>query len=235
MEADSRSVLVVGGGLVGLSAAVFLTWRGVPTVLVERQAGSSPHPRAIGYTPRTLELYRAVGLGPRIPQISPGFRLRRARVESLAGKWFEESAWTPEMTQTPDIEYSPCPGAGIAQDRLEPILRDRAIELGADVRLNTMLTDFKQGADGVVASLRNRDGSEYTLRATYLVAADGHRSPIREALGIGRDGRGHLRTLRSVLFRALSRSIFEWESGNSRSISRDSRPSSPPMAMVAGY
>ena len=40
------------------------------------------------------------------------------------------------------------------------------------------------------------------MRAAYLVAADGHRSPIREALGIGRDGRGHMRTVRSVLFRA---------------------------------
>ncbi len=202
MEADSTSVLVVGGGLVGLSAAVFLAWRGVPTVLVERHPGSSPHPRAIGYTPRTLELLRAVGLGPRIPQIPPGFRLRRARVESLAGKWFEESPWTPETRPAPDIEYSPCRGAALAQDRLEPILRDRAIELGADVRLDTSLTSFEQGTDGVVASLRHRDGSEYALRAGYLIAADGHRSPIREAMGIGRGGRGQLRTMRSVLFRA---------------------------------
>jgi putative polyketide hydroxylase len=202
MEPNSTSVLVVGGGLVGLSTAVFLAWRGVPTVLVERHPGSSPHPRAIGYTPRTMELFRAVGLGPRIPQIPPDFRLRRARVESLAGNWFEESPWTPETRSIPDIAYSPCQGAALAQDRLEPILRDRAIELGADIRLDTTLTDFKQDADGVVASLRHRDGSEYTMRAAYLVAADGHRSPIREALGIGRDGCGHLRTLRSVLFRA---------------------------------
>jgi putative polyketide hydroxylase len=202
MEAKTPSVLVVGGGLVGLSAAVFLAWRGVPTVLVERHPGSSLHPRAIGYTPRTLELFRAVGLGPRIPQTPPGLRLRRVKVESLAGKWFEETPWTPEAQQRPRMEYSPCTGAAIAQDRLEPILRDKAIELGADIRLSTELISFEQSAAGVVASLRNRDGSEYTLRADYLVAADGHLSPIREALGIGRGGRGHLRTVRSVLFRA---------------------------------
>ena len=39
----------------------------------------------------------------------------------------------------PEIEYSPCRAAAIAQDRLEPILRDEAIELGADVRLETEL------------------------------------------------------------------------------------------------
>lgn len=202
MKTDSTSVLVVGGGLVGLSAAMFLSWRGVPTVLVERHPGSSPHPRAIGYTPRTMELFRAVGLGPRIPQAPADFRLRRSRVESLAGQWFEETPWTPETRQGPKLEYSPCAGAALSQDRLEPILREKAIALGADIRLETELIGFEQNADGVVASLRSRDGREYAMRAAYLIAADGHRSPIREALGIGRKGRGHIRTLRSVLFRA---------------------------------
>ena len=80
MEAQPTSVLVVGGSLVGLSAAVFLAWRGGPTVLVERHPGSSPHPRAIGYTPRTMELFCAVGLGRRIPQVPPGTRRRPRRV-----------------------------------------------------------------------------------------------------------------------------------------------------------
>lgn len=209
METNSTSVLVVGGGLVGLSAAMFLAWRGVPTVLVERHADSSPHPRAIGYTPRTMELLRAVGLGSRVPQAPADFRLRRARIHSLAGEWFEESSWTPETHQGPRVEYSPCTGAAIAQDRLEPILRDKAAELGADIRLQTELVRFEQDADGVSALLRERGGREYTMRAAYLVAADGHRSPIRAALGIGRDGRGHMRTLRSVLFRAPLESYLQ--------------------------
>ncbi len=211
METSSTSVLVIGGGLAGLSAAMFLAWRKVPTVLVERHAGSSLHPRAIGFTARTMELYRAVGLGEQIPQVPPGFgRPRRLKVESLAGKWTtEESAWTPDKPGAkPDgdppakVDYSICTGAAIAQDRLEPILRTRAIELGADVRLSTTLMSFEQDVGGVTASLRRRDGSACTLRADYMIAADGHSSPIREGLGIGRDGRGHLRTIRSVLFRA---------------------------------
>ncbi len=211
METESTSVLVVGGGLVGLSAAMFLAWRGVPTVLLERHAGSSLHPRAIGFMTRTMELYRAVGLGPLIPQVPPGFgRPRRLKIESLAGKWAtEEIAWTPDKAgakadgQPPSrAEYSICTGAALAQDRLEPILRTKAVELGADVRLGTSLMSFDQDTGGVTASLRHRDGNEYTLRADYMIAADGHSSSIREALGIGRDGRGFLRTIRSVLFRA---------------------------------
>jgi putative polyketide hydroxylase len=210
-EETSTPVLIVGGGLAGLSAALFLAWRGVPVVLVEKHPGSSPHPRAIGFTTRTLELLRAVGIGARIPEVPLGHvRPRRVAVESLAGKWSAEAAWTPGEPAAsasadpprPAWGDSPCTGAGIAQDRLESILRDRAIELGADVRLNTELTSFAQDADGVVASLRTRDGRAYTLRADYLIAADGHSSPIREALGIGRRGHGFMQVVRSVLFRA---------------------------------
>jgi putative polyketide hydroxylase len=200
--ADSTSVLVVGGSLVGLSAAVFLAWRGVPVVVVERHPGSSPHPRAIGFTTRTLELYRAAGLGPQIPQVPPGLRLRRVKVESLAGKWHDEVPWGPEGERAPTVERSPCTGAALAQDRLEPILRDHAVTLGAEVRGETELVRLQEDADGIVATVRTRGGEEGEIRARYAVAADGHKSGVREALGIGRTGRGHLQTVRSVIFRA---------------------------------
>jgi 2-polyprenyl-6-methoxyphenol hydroxylase-like FAD-dependent oxidoreductase len=202
MQAHVTSVLVVGGSLVGSSAAVFLAQHGVPTVLVERHSGSSPHPRAIGYTARTLELFRSVGLGSRVPQAPANFRLIRARAHSLAGEWFEQTSWNPQERNEPAIEYSPCTGAAIAQDRLEPILRDRAIELGADLRLCTELSGFEQDAEGVTARLRDGNGQEYSMRAAYLIAADGAHSGIRSELGIARKGRGPIRTLRSVLFRA---------------------------------
>jgi hypothetical protein len=99
--------------------------------------------------------------------------------------------------------------AAIAQDRLEPILRARAIELGADIRLSTTLTSFEQDPAGVKAMLRCRDGQEQALRADYMIAADGSSSPVREALGIGRDGRGVLRRVRSVLFRAPLEAYLE--------------------------
>lgn len=204
-------ILIVGGGVAGLSAALFLAWRGVSTVLVERHAGSSLHPRAVGFTTKTLELLRAVGLEASIPQLPLGQgRPRRVAVESLAGTWSDEVPWTPDVapdvaaeTVTPPKDgYSPCTGSAIAQDRLEPILRDKAIELGADVRMNTTLVSFEQHEDGIAAVLRRRDGSEYTLDAGYMIAADGHASPVRAILGIGRGGHGLVRVMRSVVFRA---------------------------------
>src|SRR4029450_10077940 len=59
-------VFIVGGGLAGLSAAVFLAWRGIPSLVVERHADLLIHPRARGFNPRTMELYRQVGLEPAI-------------------------------------------------------------------------------------------------------------------------------------------------------------------------
>jgi 2-polyprenyl-6-methoxyphenol hydroxylase-like FAD-dependent oxidoreductase len=206
-------VLVIGGSLVGLSAAMFLAWQGVPTILIERHAGSSPHPRAIGYPSRTMELFRAVGIDKDIPQTPAHFRVRRAIVESLAGNWLGETEWTPEtkdQADAPKIEYSPCTGASIAQDKLEPILRSKAVELGADLRLSTELVGFKQDADGVTAKVRERIGEkEYTIRSKYMIAADGSTSSIREALKIGRKGRGHMKTIRSVLFRAPLETYLE--------------------------
>jgi len=192
---------------VGLAQGLFLSAHGVPNIVIDRHPGSHPHPRAIGYTPRTMEHLRAVGLEHKVPAAPTDFRLRRARVESLAGKWFEESAWTAEDPAKPQVKpekvmYSTTIGAALAQDRLEPILRERAIELGCDVRLSTELVSFEETTHGVVASLRQRDGKEYTLNASYMVAADGHTSPIRQTLGIGRSGLGVMKGVRSVLFRA---------------------------------
>jgi putative polyketide hydroxylase len=215
MSAEQTSVLVVGGGLVGLSAAVFLSKRGVPTVLAERHANCSPHPRAMGFTPRTRELYRAAGLEPELPPAPGrlGAGIRRVRVESLAGKWFEELPWGPQLRSNepakPVPEYSPCGGIGLAQNRLELILRQKANEFGADIRFSTELVSFTQDCDGVQATLRTADGETSTVSADYLVAADGNRSPVREALGVSRDGQGYMHTSRSVLFRAPLQQYLE--------------------------
>jgi 2-polyprenyl-6-methoxyphenol hydroxylase-like FAD-dependent oxidoreductase len=204
-------VLIVGGGLVGLSAAASLAWHGVHAVLVERRPASSPHPRAVGFTTRTLEMYRAIGLSTDIPQLAMGSgRPRRVSVESLTGKWSDEISWSagkppvdnPDDPPRPKIGYSPVTGAAIAQDRLEPLVRQHAIKLGADIRLNTTLMNFEQDSAGVTATLRNADGQEYALRAEYMVAADGHASRIREELGIERSGHGFMHVVRSVLFYA---------------------------------
>lgn len=199
---QQTQVVIIGGSLVGLSAALFLTWRGVRPIVIERHRGSAAHPRAVGFTERTLELFRAVGIGGQIPETPAGHSLRRVRASSLTGDWYGESDWTPGQGGARTTQASPCTGAAIAQDRLEPILRAAAVTRGADLRLGTEMLGFGQDGAGVTVDVRERDsGVAYRIRADYMIAADGVDSPTRAALGIGRDGVGYLRTQRSILFR----------------------------------
>ena len=205
MHTEARhtpQVIIIGGSLVGLSAALFLAWRGVRAVVIERHGGSSRHPRALGFTELTLEHYRAAGIEARIPQVAPDIRLRRVKCNSLVGTWEGETLWTPEEDDRDRGVASPCTGAAIAQDLLEPILRTAAVERGADLRLGVEMLSFSQDAAGVVVRTRDCDsGEDHVWRADYLIAADGADSGVREALGIARAGVGHIQTIRSVLFR----------------------------------
>ncbi|MEJ7407864.1 FAD-dependent monooxygenase, partial [Staphylococcus epidermidis] len=91
-------------------------------------------------------------------------------VESLAGEWYEETEWTPGEESKDKVTYSPFNGAAIAQDKLEPLILNKARELGSDVRMNTQLVSFEQNDEGVTAILRNReDDQEYQVKADYLV------------------------------------------------------------------
>ena len=98
-----------------------------------------------------------------------------------------------------------------------PILRERATALGADLRLGTEFLRFEQQQHGITAWVREKaSGREYRIQAPYMIAADGSNSQVRQALGIGRSGPGHLQTMRSVLFRApleeyLEKGISQFE------------------------
>jgi hypothetical protein len=86
---------------------------------------------------------------------------------------------------------------------LEPILRERALELGASVRNRTEAVGVDQDDDGVTVTLRDLDsGDERRVRAQYVVAADGNRSPMRARLGIGMRGYGQMSRSITIYFRA---------------------------------
>ena len=191
---DERTpVLIVGGGLVGLSAAVFLAWHDVPCLLVERHPDLLIHPRARGFTPRTVELYRQVGLEPAIRAAGyaggDSFEWVAVRAETLASEGYAPAEEQDGGDGFGDV--SPSPFAPIDQDKLEILLRNRAEELGADVRFSTELTSFEQDDAGVTAVLEDRrTGAERTVRADYVISADGWDSPVRQRLGVGTDGPG---------------------------------------------
>jgi hypothetical protein len=91
----------------------------------------------------------------------------------------------------------------INQDVLEPILRERALELGATVRNRMEAVALDPDDDGVTVTLRDLDsGDERKVRTRYVVAADGNRSPMRARLGIGMRGHRQLSRSITIYFRA---------------------------------
>lgn len=199
---DEYPVLVVGAGLAGLSAAMFLGVHGVRALVVERHPTTSIYPKARGQFPHTMEALEVAGVNRRMSAAGPKEPGMRIVVgESVTGRVFKEVV----IDENPDFAaLSPAPWANASQEAAEPILLARARELGADVRFGTELLEFTQDDGGVTAVLGTGP-----VRARYLVAADGHRSPVRHALGIGTHGRGELGRSSGIVFDAdLGRTGF---------------------------
>jgi 2-polyprenyl-6-methoxyphenol hydroxylase-like FAD-dependent oxidoreductase len=197
-------VLIAGGGTVGLSAALFLAHHGVDVLVVERQAGPSPHPRATGVGPRTVEFFREVGIEAAVDAAAVDAAGGGGKVsaETLATADLRAAA-APRPAQNQFREVSPCMLRGTCpQHRLDAVLLAEAARRGADVRYSTRLVGVSQDADGVTAILETPDGPR-TVRADHLIGADGGRSAVRTALGIGTSGPGEMGAEKlNILFRA---------------------------------
>jgi 2-polyprenyl-6-methoxyphenol hydroxylase-like FAD-dependent oxidoreductase len=203
MSSDEPDVLIVGGSLVGLSTALFLRLHGVSCLAVERHTSTAIHPRAGHFQLRTVEILRAAGLEEAVrrrgeEQYHPNGGINN--VESLAGR--EIASYFANLNAGVE-EFSPTVRLFIDQDALEPILRARAEDLGAELRYRVECASLSQDASGVTATLRDLDrGSEQRVRAKFVVAADGNRSPVREQLGIAMRGHGLLSNSITIYFRA---------------------------------
>lgn len=202
-------VVIVGGSLVGLTLSALLADQGVPHLLVERHPGTAIHPRAASFHQRTMEIFREIGLQAPVEAAAAGEFVQNGAivaVDSLAGR--EIACFYRSFNE--DVEgLSPTSRLFITQVGLEPLLRARAAELGAEHRFGTELAGFEQDEDGVTLTLRPRDGgAEEVVRAAYLVAADGAHSPIRQALGIDMEGRGSFADCATIYFKADMRDLI---------------------------
>ncbi|WP_338894673.1 FAD-dependent monooxygenase [Streptomyces sp. TG1A-60] len=197
-------VLIVGGSLVGLSTSLFLGRLGVRHTLVERHAGTSIHPRGRGNNVRTMELFRAAGVEPMIRQAAATLAdnhgiLQTPTLVGDAGEWlFREIDAGGGLAR-----FSPSSWCLCSQNDLEPVLFEHAAQLGGDLRYATELMSFDSDPSGVTAVVKSRQTGEHTtIRAEYLVAADGPRSPVRQQLGIAQSGPGDLFHNVSITFRS---------------------------------
>ncbi len=188
------SVLIAGGGPVGLTLAMDLAWRGIDVTVVElRRAGEPPNVKCNQISARSMEIFRRIGVARKLREAGlpadysndvvsattvTGIELTRlsipSRSERQAGVKGVDSWWP-----TPEPSYR------INQIYLDPVLFAHAKSQPRIRILNrTAFEEFKQDEHGVTVTTRDLDSDEQiTIACRYLVGCDGSKSTIRKKIG----------------------------------------------------
>ncbi|WP_234686013.1 FAD-dependent oxidoreductase [Bradyrhizobium monzae] len=194
----TTSVLIVGGGPCGLMLANELGRRGVSAVVVDEKPGTAFNPQANATQARSMEHYRRLGFADEIRQAGlpadyptdvayftryTGYELARFQlpssaratelVKGLSGSW--SAAELPHR---------------VSQKYVEAVLRRHAERL-SEIRLHYgyRLVSYVERDDGIVGEIECLDdGRRISVRADFLVGADGPRSTVRQSLGISYGG-----------------------------------------------
>lgn len=204
-------VLIVGAGPVGLTLAIDLGRRGVRCALVEKNEAPSGYPKMERCNPRTMEIFRRLGLAQTI------------RAAGYPAEWPMDKFLLFNMAQQPlmQVRFPTVADARakiaavndgsqplepyqiISQYTLEPLLKAAAEAIpNVTVRFGCALESYDEQPDGTITGhLRTTGGEVSTITAQYLVGCDGGASTVRKQLGFTMEGEGALLTMHQALFR----------------------------------
>ncbi len=192
MNVEHSPVLIVGAGAAGLATSALLAKYGVRSLLVEKRPKIFIYPKARNLSFRSLEILRGLGLGDEVHAVADRVSdmvvkpTLNSAEEKLAIDIEAFFAGLDQLSPEPTVQYCP-------QSSLEPMLLADTRRRGSEVRYGTELCSFEQDDSGVTVVLRDLQSAESeTVRADYLIAADGVHSRIRESLGVTTSGYGAL-------------------------------------------
>jgi 3-(3-hydroxy-phenyl)propionate hydroxylase len=184
---DEQRVIIVGAGPVGLVSAIRLSDAGIPVLLCEAGPGLPRDLRASTWHPPTLDMLQPFGLTDRLIDaglISPTWQIRHH--ESGERAVFDLSVLADETDHPYRLQCEQHKFGDFALDWL-------IAKGGAEIWFGTSVIAVDQDADGVTVTV-DRAGERDRLRGRYLIAADGAKSTIRDALGLKLSGKTYPET-----------------------------------------
>jgi 2-polyprenyl-6-methoxyphenol hydroxylase-like FAD-dependent oxidoreductase len=181
LKATEVDVLVVGAGPTGLVMAAELAVRGIGCRIVDETPVRSERSRALVVHARSLELLQKMGVADKL--LARGRRTIKATpfVGRRPAANLEFGDIGVDDTPYPFLLF-------VSQAETERVLEDHLKGLGVKVERPVELLTFTQDAEGVSARLRHGEDREETVRARYIVGADGAHSAVRKTLGLSFEG-----------------------------------------------
>lgn len=207
MTTVETDVLIVGSGPAGASAALALSTYGVPNIMVTRYSRLADTPRAHVTNQRTMEVLRDLGVEADVTAKATPQHLMGHTVfcTAIAGEELGRlRSWGNEPRVQAEHELaSPTQMCDMPQHLMEPVLVSAAVERGTRLRFDTEYLSHEQDVEGVTARVRDRvRGDTYTIRAKYLIGADGARSKVAEDVGLPMSGQMGVAGSINIVFEA---------------------------------
>lgn len=180
---QSRPVVVVGGGPVGVTVASLLAAAGVPTLVLEREREVYPLPRAVHVDDEVMRILQSIGVAEQmLPHIRPLAAMQLLDADRRLLAAFPRTLRGPHGYAVANMFHQPA---------FEQVLRDVATARhGVALRTGWNVEQVEPARSHVRIGARECDtGRSLVVDAEYVLACDGARSPIRDALGISMGGR----------------------------------------------
>lgn len=177
-------VVIVGAGPVGLTLALDLAQRGTPALVLDDHDGVGQGSRAICFAKRTLEIMHRLGAGA--DMVEEGVVWQKGRV-------FRDRDEVFDFDLLPEAGHRNPAFINLSQTMFEKCQVDAVNRMQAEghplqIRGKNRIDAVTDNGDHVLLDIMTPDGP-YQIEAEYLVACDGARSPLREMLGLGFEGR----------------------------------------------